>query len=164
MKKITIIILFVAGTSLHAQNPVLNGNKPVYRIRLTTINDNRLEGLLLEIKDSSVLIYPGKRKDWKNKIHYSAAEFGFSSIKDIRLKKKNGTWRGLIIGGGIGTAVFAGSLLIPNRMEKNHHAVYTFFAIPIGLITGAIVGSTSRKKFHINSSEPTFHEFQNSMR
>ena len=164
MKKITVIILLVAGTSLHAQNPVLDGNKPVYRIRLKTINDNRLEGLLLEIKDSSVLIYPGKRKDWKNKIRYNTAEFRFSNIQDIRLKRKNGTWRGLMIGGGIGTAVFAGSLLLPNRMEKNHHAVYTFFAIPVGLITGAIVGSRSRKKFHINSSGPVFHEFQNSMR
>jgi len=163
MKNIAVIVLLITSTSLFAQNHPVAGDIPRYKTELTTANDNVLKGLLLEVKDSSLFIYPGKRKDWRRKTIYAPVEFGYTNIQQVSLKRKNGALKGMLIGGGIGTAIFAGSLLFPNRMQKNHHAFYTFSAIPLGFTVGAIVGSMGRKEFNINGSEPVFNEFKKRM-
>jgi hypothetical protein len=120
----------------------------------------QLKGLLLDIRDTSVLIYPGKRKEWRSKTIYTPVEFNYTNIQQMKLKKKNAALKGMLIGGGIGTSIFAGSFLFPNRMEKNHHSFFTFPAIPLWFIAGAIIGGKNKKKFHINGYRPVFNEFQ----
>jgi hypothetical protein len=160
MRTIPTVILLFAFTNLFAQDNLMNNNTFVYRIHLTTMHDNMLKGLLTGIKDSSLLIYPGKRKEWANKTHYSLVEFNYANIRQVALKRKNSGWRGMLIGGGIGTAIFASSFLISNQAEKNHPAVFAFFAIPAGIITGAIAGSIHRKNFRISGTAPEFQKFQ----
>ena len=89
MKTITTIVLLTVTFNLFAQSNSISGEKTIYGIHLTTINGNILKGLLLEVKDTSVLIYPGKFKEWKKDIKYKPVEFGYSNIRELALKRKN---------------------------------------------------------------------------
>lgn len=99
MKLITVILLLISTTGLFAQTDPVNGKIPVYPVQLTTVNDNILKGLLLEVKDTSVLIYPGKFKEWKKNKKYKPVEFGYSNILKLELKRKNLKWKKYAING-----------------------------------------------------------------
>jgi hypothetical protein len=101
MKNIAVIFLLITSTNLFAQNHPVAGDMPRYKIELTTANDNVLKGLLLEVKDSSILIYPGKRKDWRRKTLYTPVEFGYSNIQQIALENKNRALKRMLIVGAI---------------------------------------------------------------
>ena len=99
MRTITTAILLLAVTNLFAQASLVKNNVPVYRIHITTMHDNVLKGLLTGIKDSSLVIYPGKRKEWKHKTHYPPVEFNYTNIRQVRLKGNNSGWRDILISG-----------------------------------------------------------------
>jgi len=99
MKLIAAIILLTGATVLFAQTDSGDSKIPAYNILLTTVNDNILKGLLLEVKDTSVLIYPGKCKEWKKNIKYKPVEFGYSNIRELELKSKNLRWKRYAING-----------------------------------------------------------------
>lgn len=98
--KITIVIIFLISTlNLFAQSNSIRGEKPIYGIHLTTMNDNMLKGLLLEVKDTSVMVYPGKFKEWKKGTKYMPVEFGYSNIRELALKRKNHSRKRYFING-----------------------------------------------------------------
>jgi hypothetical protein len=100
MNTITVSI-FLITTSLFGQTGSMNAKMPRYRIHLTTMNDNMLKGLLIDVKDSSLVIYPGKRKEWRSKTHYTPVEFGYPNIQQIALKNKNRALKRMLIAGAI---------------------------------------------------------------
>ncbi len=93
MKTIATIILLFSAVHLCAQTDPVSGKTPGFIIHLTTMNDNMLKGLLLEVKDSSVLIYPGKFKEWRKGTKYIPVEFGYSNIRELVLKRKYRSWK-----------------------------------------------------------------------
>ncbi len=99
MKTITLIIFFISTTDVFAQTGAAKSKAPGYIIHLTTMNDNMLKGLLLEVKDTSVIIYPGKFKEWKAQVKYRSVEFGYPNIRELALKRKNRTWKKYSING-----------------------------------------------------------------
>ncbi len=99
MKLIAAIILLTCATLLFAQTDPGDSKIPAYNILLTTVNENKLKGILLEVKDSSVLIYPGKCNEWKKNIKYKAVEFGYSNIRELELKRKKLRWKRYAING-----------------------------------------------------------------
>ena len=101
MKFITVIIFLISTLNLFAQSNSIGGENPIYGIHLTTMNDNMLKGLLLEVKDTSVMIYPGKFKEWKKGIKYKPVEFGYSNIRELALKRKNHAWKRYFIKGSL---------------------------------------------------------------
>lgn len=101
MKTIITIVLLISAVLLFAQTDSVNSKSPVYIIHLTTMNDNILKGLLLEVKDTSVMIYPGKFKEWKKGIKYKPVEFGYSNIRELALKRKNHAWKRYFIKGSL---------------------------------------------------------------
>lgn len=84
---------------LSAQTDPVNDKTEIYGIHVTTMNENMLKGILLEVKDTSVLIYPGKFKAWKKNIKYKPVEFGYTNIRDLELKRKNQKWKRYAING-----------------------------------------------------------------
>lgn len=84
---------------LPAQTDTVNDKTEIYDIYVTTMNENMLKGLLLEVRDTSVLIYPGKFKEWKKGIKYKPVEFGYSNIRELELKRKYHSWRKYFING-----------------------------------------------------------------
>lgn len=98
MKLLTTILLFTCTTDLFAQTDSVNGKIP-NPIHVTTVQENKLKGLLLEVKDTSVIFYPGKLTEWKKNIKYKPVKFGYSNIRELELKRKNHAWKKYPING-----------------------------------------------------------------
>ena len=60
--------------------------------------------------------------------------------------------KGLLIGAGIGLAPIVGG---------EGDAYTTFLTFPLGIITGTVVGGTSKKKYSINKNYQAFLDFTN---
>lgn len=160
MKLIAIILLLISPCNLFAQTtPVIN-NRPHFDIHVTTVSGNSLIGLFMKVCDSSVLIYPGNRKEWENKIHYKHVSYDYTRIKSIRVKRKNRVLNGMLIGGGIGATVFAGSTLFFDAGSKSKGVTVSLSAVPLGIIAGGIIGRKSRKKYSINGQALQFNKFK----
>jgi hypothetical protein len=89
MKKLSILLLLlVSSFGNHAQGNTSFKSKPRYKIHLTTIQGNFLKGLLMQKNDSSLIIYPGKRKEWNKNIKYLPITFEYNNVQEIKLKRK----------------------------------------------------------------------------
>jgi hypothetical protein len=150
------LLLWVLNLSARQENE--NRINPRFGIQLITMQGNMLKGLLMQVNDSSLILYPGKRKDWNKKVEYYPVSFSCSGIKEIKLKKKNSTVKGMLIGGGL-SAVLA-AILMNNETAKGGGASNAVYIVPAGMIGGAYLGSKSKKHFYINGSPVIFNEFQ----
>ncbi len=99
MKTISIILLLLISQNSFAQRDSGNGKMPRYSVRLTTMNDNALKGLLLQVKDSLLWVYPGSRKEWKSNVRYKPVAFVYTRIKEVTLKKKTSAFKKILIAG-----------------------------------------------------------------
>ena len=160
MKKYLISILLIVNSCISAQENNDGLIKPRYTVDLTTMQGNVLKGLLLQVNDTSVIIYPGKRKEWNRKEAYYAVEFGFSRISGIKLKKKNGVVKGVALGGSIGLSAILATVLLNNATSKGEAVNNVVLVVPAGIIGGGYAGSKSKKDFNINGNEKAFIEFQ----
>lgn len=152
---IAIIFLFISSyLSAQQQEQAI---KPICGIHVTTMQENKMKGLLLMTKDSLLIVYPGKRKDWNKGKKYSPVIFSCSRIKRITIKKNTRVMKGMMIGTVIGTL----PLLVGNSPDdKSSIAALAALTAPAGAITGAIFGITAQKTFQINGSGSSFNEFQ----
>jgi hypothetical protein len=160
MKFIVVIILLISKENLFAQSNSISVGKPVYGIHVTTMNDNMLRGLLLKVKDTSLAVYPGKFKEWKNHERYMPVEFGYHNIQELTLQRKHSALKGMLIGGGIGLSAIAASFLVSQRGTRTGGYQYAIPLLPFGMIVGGIIGSRNQKRYYINGSRPLFAEFQ----
>lgn len=135
--------------------------KPVCKIDITTMGENKLKGLLLFMNDTSLVVYPGSDKQWNKGKKFNAIAYSSSRIKKITIKKNNRALKGLTIGSVIGTL----PMLIGSRDgDKSGLKELTQLTVPVGGITGAILGLSEQKTFQINGSVILFREFKKSIR
>lgn len=131
--------------------------KPICRIHVTTMQENKMKGLLLATSDSFLIVYPGKMSYWNKGKKYDAVVFGCSRIKKITLKKNTRVIKGMLIGAVIGTLpLLAGH----SPDDKSGIAALAALTAPVGAITGTIFGVTAQKTFPINGSGTSFNEFK----
>lgn len=161
MKILVFLIFLFSAAKLAAQTAPAPGRAPDMIIELTTANENRLTGMLLITKDSSVSIYPGKPKEWKANKPYKPVSFYYTQISKISLQKKNSKKNGMLAGLGIGASLFAASFLLKDRNTRMAAACLTFPLVPIGGIIGIHLGSRKWKKFNINRNPDLFTAFKN---
>ena len=135
--------------------------KPICRVDITTMGENKLKGLLLYTNDSSVVIYPGKKKQWNNGKKFKPVEFTASRIKRITIKKNNRALKGMTIGSVVGALP-----MLTGSKDGNTAGLQelTKLSMPVGGITGAILGLTQQKSFYINGSVTLFLQFQRAIR
>lgn len=160
MKPFIISFFLLWVINLSAQVDFEKQIKPRYGIHLVTMEGNMLKGLLLRANDTSVIIYPGKTKDWNKEEAYYPVIFGSSRVKEIKLKKKNGAVKGMMLGGSVGLSAMLTTILLNNTTAKGGNVNTAVIVVPAGIIGGAYMGSKSRKIFNINGSEKAFSEFQ----
>jgi hypothetical protein len=161
MKLTTTITLFFFHCLAFGQKKLQEPIKPVCKIHITTLGENGLRGLLLFTNDSSVIVYPGSRKEWNKGKKFNAVIFNSSRIKRITIKKNNRALKGMTIGSVIGTLpMLAGSKDGDNSGLKE----LTQLTVPVGGITGAILGLNEQKSFQINGSIILFKEFKKSIK
>lgn len=153
MKRIQVGILLTAflsySLSVTAQATTARVEKPV-RAWVYTKQGSIQEGILYGFNNDAFVLYPGTAKDYINKKERDLTSIKYDNINLIKVKKHGGVLRGLLIGGAIGIApvVFGqGGAFV---------AIVTF---PLGVITGAIVGATSKKKYLINGDLDAFNKF-----
>lgn len=160
MRCTTTIATLISCIGLYAQNndEVI---KPVCRIHITTMGENKLKGLLLFTNDSSVIVYPGKKKEWNNGKKYSSVEFTASRIKRITIKKNNRALKGMTIGSVVGVLP-----MLTGSKDGNTAGLQelTKLTVPVGGITGALLGLSQQKSFYINGSVNLFSQFQRAIR
>ena len=157
MKKvICLFILFLFTLTMFCQEKEKT-IKPVCKIHITTLNENKLVGLLLLISDSSILVYPGTHKQWNKGKKFNPVALNSSRIRRITINKNNRVLKGMTIGSIIGTLpILAGSKDGDNSGLKQ----LTQLTAPVGGLTGAILGLNEQKSFQINGSIILFREFQ----
>lgn len=160
--KSTFALLFLLAISANnfAQSNLSFLKKPRYSIHLTTMQGNMLKGLLLLANDSSLIIYPGNRKEWNKKTDYYPVVFICHNVKEIKLGKKNALTKGMLIGGGTGLSAILTTTLLSNATAKGEAVNTAAIAIPAGLMGGAYMGVKNKKNYFINGSSYAFNEFE----
>ncbi|MEO7048300.1 MAG: hypothetical protein ABI091_23575 [Ferruginibacter sp.] len=150
-KFISSFVLLIIVHSSFARNITTANHRPRYYASIQTMNGKIVKGLLLQMEDSSVALFPGKWKKIRKGVIHDSVVITYLQARQIKLKKKNSLLKGLLIGGGIGFApAFFGE-------GGAYVALLTF---PIGIITGAIVGITSGKKYFINGNYAAFNKMK----
>jgi hypothetical protein len=133
-------LTFLLGLySSFAQNTASGNFQPRYYASIQTIDDKMVKGLLMQMENLSMILYPGKWKELSKEAVHDSIVIAYSQIQQIKLKKKSKLLKGLLIGGGIGLAPI---------VFGQGGAFAAILSFPLGIITGAIVGSTSSKKFY----------------
>jgi hypothetical protein len=152
---IALLLIFLCG-KLHAQETE-EKIKPICTIHVTTMNENKMKGLLILTKDSVVAVYPGNHKQWNKGKKYNAVVFGFSRIKKVTIKKNNRVLKGISVGAVIGMLP---ALSKGFKDDKSGITQLTELTVPVGIVTGAIVGVSAQRTFMINGTGSLFYKFQ----
>ena len=94
------LVLFLLALSLYREAPAagLFSPRPLFRMRIYTREGNRLDGLLLSITDSQLVIYPGRKKQWKQGITYQPVYYHYRTIESVQLEKPGGFFRKIFSG------------------------------------------------------------------
>jgi len=143
------IILF-AQARVAAQSNFSSEPKFKYRIWIHTVSGNVIKGILIGSSDSTVQVYPGSFSDWKKGREFKMISEAYSNISIIYVKKRAGWLKGMLIGGLIG------AIPIVFGEAGGYVVVVTF---PLGLVSGAIIGGISKKKFEIGTDPGQFKKF-----
>ncbi len=150
MKKITILFVVTAcsyAVAAQKENTIMQ--KPL-KVWIYSKDNKEQKGILTGSTATTVLIYPGSLKEYKNQSSPQSLSISYESIYLIKIKKANGLLGGLAKGGLIGlTPVIFG--------EGGAYAA--IIAFPLGVIIGSIVGATSKKTFEINGDISSFQKF-----
>lgn len=131
---------------------------PKYKIWISAREGNHIMGILAGTSSSSLNIFPGKFSEYNGTSKISLINESYTNITAIQIHKKGGLLKGMLIGAGIGIApVLIGSIFGPSIGEGG--AYVSFITFPLGTIIGAIIGSTSKKKFFIDGDKSRFDSF-----
>ena len=149
--KQTLVILFLAivSTNLFAQTEITKARKPVY-IWIYTNDGSIHKGILTGGSATSLQIHPGRIKDYRKQDKAITMNLDYKDITLIKTKKTGGLLKGLLIGGGIG--------FFPVVFGEGG-AYVAILAFPLGVISGTVVGLTSKKKHIINGDIKAFQKF-----
>ena len=134
--------------SAFAQSKTLINPNPRYHIFLKLIEGKSIKGLLIQLEDSTVMMFQGNRKQWKNNANATTINYNYSQIQKIKLKRKNGLLRGALIGTVAGfLPLLVGSLFGPDVAYTG--TFISIFTVPLGFISGSINGGILPKTYYI---------------
>ncbi|MEO6330429.1 MAG: hypothetical protein ABIO55_15955 [Ginsengibacter sp.] len=159
MKNIFIgfFVLFFLNAS--AQDGSTLSITPKYKIWIYTQQGNLVKGILAGTSSSYVSVYPGKFREYNGNSKISILNESYTNITAIQLHKRGGLLKGVLIGAGIGIApVLIGSIFGPSTGEGG--AYVSLLTFPLGTIIGAIIGSSSKKKFIMGGDGSRFLSFR----
>jgi len=116
------------------------------KIWLYTDHGNLIKGVLIGTSDSFVNIFPAKFKEYNNTSKISIVRVSYFDINRLKIHKKNGLINGMLLGAGAGILpVLVGSIFGPSIGQGD--AYVSIVAVPLGIITGAIIGSLPKESF-----------------
>jgi hypothetical protein len=127
------------------------------KIWLYTSEGNVIKGFLDDISDSSVTIFTGKLSELNSHSKVLVISESYSNINTIKTKRRGGLIKGILKGVVAGLLPAVG---VAAFQEGESGAYVGVATLPLGIITGAIVGSTSKRKFPVNGDMSRFHSFR----
>jgi hypothetical protein len=139
---------------LAAQTPQA-GDKPSYRVVLSTGKYQRPMGHLMALGDSSIFIATkpkGPREAWR--------EFPVRELQNIRIRKQGliGSWVLRGAAAGLLSAIMVGVVSkddppgILSFSAADKAVISGIFLIPFGSVVGLVIGNAKQKKFHIGGN------------
>ena len=159
------LILFALYTNAQVDtNPV---SRPRHTIKVTTLDNRTIGGILRQTNDTSIFVYPGSFRQWNRKIAIPTTAISYSTINKIQTKKRHGIIKGVLIGAGIGILpVIVDAIFTPKGKAKSAEggAYISILAVPLGTSIGGVIGATSKKRFSIQGDQTKFHEFRKKTR
>ncbi len=164
MKKnlfINLFTLFILSAS--AQNNNALKHTPKHTIWITTNEGKVIKGILVSTSDSSVEIFPGKKSEYGKQLELSMVKESYLNIAKIQIHKQNAVLKGMLIGGGI---ALAPALIGPifGKSTGQAGSITSVILFPFGIITGAITGIASRKRFLIRGDKRKFYAFHKKLK
>jgi hypothetical protein len=155
MRKIQLLILpIICGVhsfTVSAQTATVKVQKAI-KVWVYTKQGSLQKGIWDGSSDTSLSIYRGRVNEYLNQKRHELASINYETISIIKVKKHGGLLKGLLIGAGIGLAPI---------VFGQGGAFVAFISFPVGIITGTIVGITSKKKYIINGDLHAFQKFIN---
>ncbi len=153
MKPVFIMLIFSLTFNpvlLFGQDSIAHSIKLV-RIWVYDDNNSAVKGVLIGASDSVLVVYQGSISAYKKESSPALMRINYKNIRLIKIKKSGGVLKGALIGGVIGfTPAFFG--------EGGAYAA--IITLPAGLITGAIIGATSKRKYAIHGDAKAFGKFR----
>jgi len=152
MKKITLILFFAVSSLWASSQDSISKPAKLLKIWVYTKDNTEIKGVFSGASDSGLFIYEGTISEYNEQSSHKMISIDYKNIRLIKTKKRGGLLKGVLIGAvaGLSPAFFGeGGAYV---------AVITF---PVGIITGTIVGATSKKKYEINGESEAFAQFVN---
>lgn len=146
-----IFVLFIGFTlsKISAQTDMVKNKKTDWVWIYTS--DNKMEkGILAGRTDSALLLFRGRRKDFRKQETPPLEKVNFTNITIIKTRSKFGFLKGLGIGGAIG--------FVPALFGEGG-AYVAVLSFPTGLIAGSSIGVNTKKKYKINGDFAAFQKF-----
>jgi len=147
-----MLFLFSVGVlGMAAQSELIKVQKPL-KAWVSLKEDTLHKGLLTGFSATDLQIYPGSKNEFINHKSADLTTINYKDINIVRTKKPGvgGIIKGMAIGGLIG--------LVPVVFGEGG-AYVAIVSFPVGIVTGAIVGATSKKKYTINGNLTSFQKF-----
>ena len=127
----------------------------VYQVSITTLQGYRLSGLLLEVSDSGLLVYPGNWKEWKKKQNFQPVFIPSTKVEVLVLKHRKRVFRGAMVGVGL----TAGMLVV--AIAGSEGAGYlSLLGGPLAPVLGAVAGKCTKRKFSISGNTEAYLQFR----
>ncbi len=123
---------------------------------IKTKQGNIFKGVLISFSDSSLFVFPGKRKDLK-KNKFKNVEFIYYQIDEINIRQKGRIKSGMALGSAVG-AIPIISLTTTEHSGTNSVTAATLM-VPAGAIVGGIVAAKSSNRYWINGNRELFKNF-----
>ena len=170
MKKLSILLILCVGfimagrgeDSTKIATSIWPEKKPKFQVTVHTLQNQKIKGLLIDVNDSTLILFPGRVDEWKNRDRIQPLYLADSSIEFIKVKNKNAAGTGALTGLAIGLTPILAAVADPVNAQA--YGMVAILTIPVGIITGALIGGGSYKKFKVNGNREAFLVFKNKIK
>lgn len=147
----TLLCSLLVSLNLSAQTDTLITKRPV-NIWIYLTDGILIKGIFAGRTQNNILLYRNASRKQIARGGAALEGIPYQNISLVKTKKSNGILGGVAKGALIGILPLVGG-------EGGAYA--TVITLPLGIITGAIIGKTSKKKHAIDNDQQKFLDFTN---
>jgi hypothetical protein len=136
---IAIILISYALNSFAQQQTTLNRKLHEARVSMST-EPGRLEGILYEIKDSSILISDARTRNQYLSGNFNVTEIDFRNLDFLHVRGQNSKKKGAWIGGGITAVLSIAAIQSIFKDVPEVRNIFLLVGVPSMSIAGAGIG------------------------
>ena len=162
---IAIILISCALNSFAQQPATLNRKLHETRVSMS-IEPGRLEGILYEIKDSSILISDARSRNQYLSGNFNVTEIDFRNLDYLNIRSQNSGKKGAWIGGGITAVLSIVAIQSTFKDVPEVRNIFLLVGVPSMSIAGAGIGflvGIIPARFSVKGSYENFDWHRSSM-